>query len=263
MSVNWVMLSDTEGFVRLPGERILYTSPPRTALSLQSPQASPGVQPLSISSNAGTAYLTNQRIVYLPTSPVPALRSFSAPVMNLHDTHVAAPFFGPNNWRAVVQPVPGGGIPATQSLVELKMTFKEGGAFDFHSNFERIKERLRQAIQVARDRGQLSGDGSETGNGRGGGALSGLNMSAIDLEQLPAYEEARDSATPALLVSPVTASAPEDSLRPSVTANEASGLSDGPPTSSEIAVPPTEPPPEYEEVQRTSVADELERRLRQ
>jgi hypothetical protein len=59
---SWVMLSETEGFVRLPGERTLFTSPPRTTLSLQTPNTYPGAQPLSISSSAGFAFLTNQRV---------------------------------------------------------------------------------------------------------------------------------------------------------------------------------------------------------
>lgn len=59
---SWVMLSDNEGFVSLPGERILYSSPPRTTLSLQSQSSYPGTEPLSISSNAGCVHLTNQRV---------------------------------------------------------------------------------------------------------------------------------------------------------------------------------------------------------
>jgi hypothetical protein len=52
-------------------------------------------------------------------------------------------------WTALVQPVAGGGIPPSLPAVQLKMSFKEGGAFDFHSNFERIKERLQQAVETS------------------------------------------------------------------------------------------------------------------
>ena len=58
------MLSDTDGFIRLPGERILYTSPPRTTLSLQSSTFHSGTSPVAVSSNAGVAFLTNQRVSY-------------------------------------------------------------------------------------------------------------------------------------------------------------------------------------------------------
>ncbi|KAI9884170.1 MAG: ubiquinol--cytochrome-c reductase subunit 6 [Watsoniomyces obsoletus] len=263
MSVNWVMLSDTEGFVRLPGERILYSSPPRTTLALQSSNSPSGAPPVSLSSSSGHAFLTNQRIVYLPASPVPALKSFSAPILNLHDTHVSAPFFGPNTWRASVQPVPGGGLSSAQSVIELKMIFKDGGAFDFHSNFERIKERIRQAVDVARESGQIVGDGSATG--RGGVGLSGINLAAIDLEQLPAYEEARNAPAPSLvppLVSLATDEPPQSGQHASVGSEDASeGL--GSPT--EASPPensaPSEPPPGYEEVQRASVAMALENRI--
>ncbi len=272
---------DKEGFVKLPGERILYRSPPRTSLSLESKSSYPGTQPFALHSSAGCVYLTNQRVcflrlsdlpgpeltprlhaqvVYLPAAPVPALRSFSAPILNLHDTHVSAPFIGPNVWRAALQPVPGGGIPAAHSLLEVKMTFKEGGAFDFHSSFERIKERLLQAVDVARESGQIVGDGSETGGGRGGGALSSINMAAIDLEELPAYEEARSSPSIPVLPPP---------LAPAVPATEdeagengvAGGMSNAENARGALDAP-LEPPPGYEEVQRSSVADELERSLR-
>ncbi len=203
-------------------------------------------------------------IVYLPASPVPALQSFSAPILNLHDTHVSAPFFGPNTWRAAVQPVPGGGLSSAQSVIELKMIFKDGGAFDFHSNYERIKERLRQAVDVARESGQIVGDGPATG--RGGGGLSGINMAAIDLEQLPAYEEARNAPVPSLVPPLVSLS---DEEGPPQQGQQASAslenTSEGAVSPVEPPLPgnsaPSEPPPGYEEVQRASVATALENRL--
>ena len=284
--LSWVMLSDTEGFIRLPGERILYTSPPRTTLSLQTQNTYPGAQPLSINSSAGCVHLTNQRvrshveswrpdvadiraskIVYLPASPTASLLSFSAPILNLHDTHVSAPFFGPNVWRAALKAVPGGGIPPTRSLIEMKMVFRDGGAFDFHSNFERIKERLQQAIEVARESGHVVGDGSETGGGHGGGALSGLNMAALDLEQLPAYEEAQETPPMQIPAEPLPSSAPltDRRQRDSGIAVSSDEDSSRKPVAVEpiveAVIPPVEPPPGYEEVQRDSVANELERRL--
>ncbi|KAI9782762.1 MAG: hypothetical protein M1816_001714 [Peltula sp. TS41687] len=263
----WVMLADNDGFVLLPGERILYSSPPRTTLSLQSQSSYPGTEPVSISSSGGCAHLTNQRIVYLPASPTPSLLSFSAPILNLHDTHVSAPFFGPNVWRAALQPVPGGGLPPTRSLIELKMVFKDGGAFDFHSNFERIKERLQQALDVAREAGQIVGDGADTGGGQGSGALTGINMAALDLEQLPAYEEARET-TPVTVVPVIVPAAVRSDDQPhrdsSATVSseeETVRRPDTPETAVETVASPVEPPPGYEEVQRSSVANELERTL--
>lgn len=208
------------------------------------------------------------KIVYLPLSPTPALQSFSAPILNLHDTHVSAPFFGPNVWRAALQPVPGGGIASKYSPVELKMVFRDGGAFDFHSNFERIKERLHQALEVARESGHIVGDGSDAGGGRGAGQLSGVNLAAVDLEELPAYEEARRTAPVEIAQSSPPLPLQEPDVTVPIIENPASPVSETartPPATegdSETLSSPTEPPPGYEEVQRQSVATELERSLR-
>ncbi|KAI9673199.1 MAG: hypothetical protein M1817_003062 [Caeruleum heppii] len=258
---SWVMLSESEVFVPLPGERKMYTSPPRTSLSLKTPNSYPGKEPMSIESSAGCVHLTNQRIIYLPVSPTPAFESFSAPILNLHDTHVSAPFFGPNVWTAVLQPVPAGGIPPVHSVLELKMVFKEGGAFDFHSQFERIKERLQQAVEAAR----AGGDGSAAGHGPG--ALSGVNLAAVHLEQLPAYEEANTNST---LLMPATSShaqgvedershdGPATNASPVVPNHQTDGVS----SLGEPHPPPNEPPPGYEEAQLASVATAFEQRDR-
>lgn len=229
MSINWVMLHDQEGFVRLPNERIVYSSPPRTSLALTPPSGYKGPEALSIQSSAGCIHLTNQRIVYLPAQKSNDFQSLSSPLLNVRDSHVSAPFFGPNVWTALVQPVSGGGISANLPAVQIKVTFKEGGAFDFHTNFERIRERLEQAVE-------------NTGEGTRG--LRGVDMAAVHLEELPAYEgpgnASQDTATNETLA------APQNNQRASVMGPE-----------------PMEPPPGYEEVQQQSVAHELEERLRQ
>ncbi|KAE9972076.1 hypothetical protein EG328_005249 [Venturia inaequalis] len=251
MSVNWVMLSETEGFTPLPGEQRLYQSPPRTALSLQTLNKFPGKQPYTLSSTGGCVHLTNRRIVYLPTTPSASLQSFAAPILNLHDTHVTAPFFGPNVWSAIVQPVPGGNIPPEHAALELKMTFKDGGAFDFHSTFERIKERLQQAVEVARESGHLTGDGTETGGGQGAGPLGAVDMNAVHLDELPAYEDATSTRPVPVARQEATLidlAAPESTTRTT-------------PPEAQFS-PPAEPPPGYEDVQSQSISDELERRLR-
>lgn len=73
-----------------------------------------------------------------------------------------------------MKPVSGGGIPPTNSAIELRLTFREGGAFDFHNTYEQVKERLYQAYMVARESGQ-------TGE-------SNMDFANVHLEQLPAYE---------------------------------------------------------------------------
>lgn len=56
------MLDSNQRFVPLPQERILYTSPSRTTLSLQTPNSYPGKEPLAINSSSGKTYVTNQRV---------------------------------------------------------------------------------------------------------------------------------------------------------------------------------------------------------
>jgi hypothetical protein len=122
------------------------------------------------------------------------------------------------------------------------MEFKEGGAFDFHNTFERLRERLRQTIDVARDSG--IDETVATGN---------LNM-----EDLPAYEDTRQhTRVPEAPLSP-PASAGLNEANTGASVPEAP-LADSPQRSSPLQSPqpfqpPSEPPPGYEEVQ-------LERRL--
>lgn len=71
-------------------------------------------------------------------------------------------------------PVAGGGIPvaSASSVIELKLVFKDGGAFDFHTTFETVKERAQQAM--------------EAGNAE------------VHLDDLPAYEDAGAPPPPAV-----------------------------------------------------------------
>jgi hypothetical protein len=62
MSLNWVMLHDREGFVRLPNERLIYSSPPRTTLAVTPPPGYKGSENLSAQCSAGCIHLTNQRV---------------------------------------------------------------------------------------------------------------------------------------------------------------------------------------------------------
>ncbi|ELR09867.1 hypothetical protein VC83_06482 [Pseudogymnoascus destructans] len=241
MSINWVMVSpeSTEPFVKLPNERILYRSPIRTSLTLSSPSNThSSTQPWSVSSDGGVAYITNQRIVYIPTTSSPSLTSFSCPILNLHDTYVRAPFFGANYWTASVRPVAGGGTPPSLALIDLRMTFREGGAFDYHNVFELIKERLYEAVQAARDAGRNVG---------GAGGMDPEVLQGLHLEQLPAYEPAA--------VAPGSGAAAE--------ARRASVVDGQPRTEPEsAAAQPDEPPPGYEEAQAQAVGIDLDQRLR-
>lgn len=187
--------------------------------------------------------------MYLPSTSTPEIQSFSSPILNLQDTYVRAPFFGANYWVALCKPVPGGGIPPSNAAVELRLTFREGGAFDFHSTFEQIKERLHQAYAVARESGRQ-------------------NVVDVDLEQLPAYEPAVPTARevesedegPRILSPRILSPVP---TRPQVRDSGADVLQNPTETSPPNFTAPDEAPPGYEEAQAQAVGIDLDQRLRE
>lgn len=260
MSINWVMVSpqSSEPFIKLPNERVLYVSPARTTLSLSSSSTYPGTQPWSVKSDGGVVYLTNQRLVYIPTNPHPDLENFSCPILNLVDTYVRAPFFGANYWTATVRPVSGGGIPPTHLVVELRMTFRDGGAFDYHTLFEQVKERLQHAVQLARDEGRNIGSV---------GVLNPADLAGVHLEQLPAYEAAREvngnDEAPLIDVhsgeAPTTREGHQGNREPRAAAAPSSSSKE----ENQDFAPPDEPPPGYEEAQAQAVGIDLDQRLRE
>ena len=188
--------------------------------------------------------------MYLPIASTPRFQSFSAPILNLDNTHVTAPFFGANVFAGDLRPVPGGNIPPHHALVDFKMTFKEGGAFDFSTTYERLKEQMTQALTVARENGGMPGSGA-------GG------LPHADLEQLPAYEESGTSSNPPPSVAPP----PATTLQVSTTAHELAIAPTAEPSvkseaPQESYPPPNEPPPGYEETQAASVARDMEENIR-
>jgi len=158
-------------------------------------------------------------------------------------------------WTALVQPVPGGGIPPSHAALELKLTFKEGGAFDFHTSYERLKERLQQAVEGAREEGVAPASGPD-----------GVDWERVHLEDLPAYEAAGTQLGSAASAS-ATESIPSSPLQRNgsvgfeTAARRPSSDPNAPPRE-ETFPTPVEPPPGYEEVQRGSIVEELERRIR-
>jgi len=232
-----MLTQDKKTHVPLPGEQTIFTSPNRTSLAIQSFNKSASAnERYSMDSSAGTAILTTQRLLYIPAASTPKFESFSVPVLNCQDTHVAAPWFGPNTWTAVVQPVVGGGIPSHVPAVEVKLTFKEGGAYDFQNTFERLKERMYNAVEMARESGHLVGNGTTGGGG----------LDRVHLDELPSYE---DSGAGRLISSYNGTNESTPTQQPQV-------------NSTEIRQP-APPPPRYEEVQRESIADALERSVRE
>ena len=136
------------------------------------------------------------------------------------------------------------------------MTFKDGGAFDFASTYERIKENVSEASALAHETGRP------------------VDLSTVDLDQLPAYEEVAGSS-PILAAPPgpiltsdipqPTSISPRGAIGPSRSGGGIHPWSNPQPTrrpNNAQAPPPNEPPPGYDEVQRSSVAESLEASIR-
>jgi len=170
---------------------------------------------------------------------------------------VVVPWFGANSWQAVLQPVPGGNIPVTSAKIDMKFVFNDGGAPDFHSNFERIKERLQQAVEAARGSGRMGAGGVPIGE-----AYTGVDMDSVHLDQLPTYEASGYDPMAPLSSHDYSHPAPMAVLSHNDPSSDGGSLS---PSSSRTAdiEPPNEAPPGYEETQQQSVHEALERRMMQ
>ena len=127
------------------------------------------------------------------------------------------------------------------------MTFKDGGAFDFQTTFEKIKDSSLQAMENARDVGRP------------------LDPSNVHLDQLPAYEDINQSSRAPVAQPSLIAPTP---VRPTQSSNDEDLLTfdapEPPPVeaSSVSTVQPDEPPPGYEETQSNSVSNSLEESVR-
>jgi hypothetical protein len=224
MSINWVMLTRDGEIVPIPGEKILYTSRPRVVLEISTPRELQVAEPFAIKSTDGLAYITNERVIYLPASPTDRFKSFFSPVLNFSDTHVQSSWIGPWSWGGVVRPVPGGGIPMNIPRIEVKFTFKDGGHHDFQTKFEWLKERLHHAQEL--------------------GMTPGANF-----EPPPPYDP--QAPGPAGSGDPAAGESASG-------AQESAAAPTQPPQP-----PPDEPPPDYLEAQTSAITIEYEERMRE
>ena len=64
----------------------------------------------SYSAKSGTLLLTNQRIVFISATPNAYFTSASLPIGNVQDSKLSQPWFSSATFKAVVMPVPGGGM---------------------------------------------------------------------------------------------------------------------------------------------------------
>jgi WW domain-binding protein 2 len=134
------------------------------------------------------------------------------------------------------------------------MIFREGGAFDYHTIFEQIKERLHHAISIARDEGRNIGSV---------GVLGGADLAGVHLEQLPAYEPPPQASS----TEGAEERDPMSPIHPAGRDSNVAGLRGQPKAEEEVSMPPleppNEPPPGYEEAQAQAVGIDLDQRLRE
>lgn len=187
-SLNWAVLdSNTLVPVPLPREKVLLSLASVTlALAPSSPppaSARSTARPIEYKVEKGTVYLSNQRVVYVAPPNLAAqdataassgsttLETLSCPYTHFQDGRLNQPFFGANNFEAVILPARQGGLsvrlfpplcgfdscgislrlpPDTvQGPHTVRLYFKEGGGFDFYSTVLEMKERLASAPRSA------------------------------------------------------------------------------------------------------------------
>jgi len=140
MALNWAMISqDGRSLVPLPGEKVFF-SQEKTSVVLDMGGGYPG-NPGTYKAE-GIAYVTNQRVVFVSRPALAHFKSLSIPLMNLREGRLQQPWFGANYYQAFVHPVEGGGMPCPGGL---KITFREGGGFEFSTIFNEVKNRLYES----------------------------------------------------------------------------------------------------------------------
>ncbi|KAJ2825267.1 hypothetical protein IWW50_002931 [Coemansia erecta] len=171
MALNAVMLElGTRHPVPLPDENFLYHCS-GVKFELKSGDGYPGDR-ISYTSASGTAFVSNQRIVFLPASTThenstdnhepSVVNSYTIPHTNLKDLKFAQPLFGANRFEALAVPVDGGGVKGRAMLV---LSFKEGGGFDFATIARKMSERIQETGGIPPHEEELPGyDGPAHGS---------------------------------------------------------------------------------------------------
>jgi len=222
--------------------------------------------------------------------------SFAAPMTHVYDSHVEAPWIGPNIWTSSIRSVKGGGLPPfhidadgdnenesrllTDGLFELRLTFYEGGAYDFQSGYERVKEKLAVVMEQARARASSNRDqhssrdvddttrnqtqdtSGRSRNGRGIDDMILLSQADVIVEDLPAYEQGEyqlENQTRQLSSGNTNT---VGTVGLAVPGNEGlnASISQGRSSRSPRTPIPDEAPPAYDEVQREVLQDAFLRR---
>ncbi|KAJ2685359.1 hypothetical protein IWW39_004326 [Coemansia spiralis] len=162
MALNVVMLErGTRYPVPLPNENFLYHCS-GVKFELKQGDGYPG-NSTAHKSPSGTAFVSNQRIVFLPktttyenSTNTDGVNSFTIPHANLRDSKFVQPLFGANRFEAQTVPLAGGqgNIPPHAALI---MSFNEGGGFDFAAIARKIAERMSETGTIPPHEEELPG----------------------------------------------------------------------------------------------------------
>ncbi|ANB11961.1 hypothetical protein AWJ20_188 [Sugiyamaella lignohabitans] len=160
MSINWVTVENGSP-LELPGERFQFQKF-GAAIELWHPRPVPGQTATTrISSNRGTIYVSNKRVVFHPQSPHNftvvgrgdrEFRSFACDLAKMYQCQLVQPWFGANYWQADIVPTKvNGGLEPDSDLWKLKIVFKEGGVFDFTEAVSKAQAEARHLQQDGLD----------------------------------------------------------------------------------------------------------------
>ncbi|RKP10279.1 hypothetical protein THASP1DRAFT_27917 [Thamnocephalis sphaerospora] len=147
MALNWAMLNEQGNApLPLPGEKVFFTKS-GVRFELTYGNGYPGSSGC-YNAPAGEVFLSNHRIVYLPRPALLGFQSISIPLLNIQEGKLYQPWFDANYFRCMVDPVHGGGLPAAS---ELKLRFKEGGAFEFSTIYRQLRDRMAETGELAKE----------------------------------------------------------------------------------------------------------------
>ncbi|KAH7046206.1 hypothetical protein BKA57DRAFT_395855 [Linnemannia elongata] len=153
MSINWVMLTaDGKDIVPLQNETVFFREH-GVRFELDSSNGGYPGAGSSYSAKSGTLLLTNQRIVFISATPTSYFTTASLPIDKVQDSKLVQPWFSAATFKAVVMPVPGGGM--TQPA-RLAISFTSGSKFQ--SIVKGWKGELLYGVQLGDDADVLFGN---------------------------------------------------------------------------------------------------------
>ncbi|KAG0286738.1 hypothetical protein BGZ96_009205 [Linnemannia gamsii] len=132
MSINWVMLTaDGKDIVPLQNETIFFREH-GVRFELDSSNGGYPGAGNSYTAKSGTLLLTNQRIVFINATPTSYFTTASLPIDKVQDSKLVQPWFSAATFKAVVMPVPGGGMAQPARLTISFTSGKLDGAAPHH-----------------------------------------------------------------------------------------------------------------------------------